>query len=495
MRLRLKRLFALIFISVMCYPVTAQTIINVPSDYPTIAAALNAASSGDTILVAPGTYQESIDMPNKFLLLASWFLTTGDTSYISQTILDGNGSSRVIGIPGSVATSPTITGFTIQDADDGISPHARFNILNCYIIDCSDGIDYESGSGGLCKFNVFENNSDDGIDLDNDVDIIIEDNIIRNNDDDGIEIRLQSYTGPLLTCIIRGNLIYGNGEDGIQLIDYNSVTDRFFLIERNLIYNNDMVGLGCMGNSNTSENYEGASIPERIYLFNNTFVGNNYGVTGGDSLVSVNNIFVDHPGIAMKNVDGGSIVSYGIYWNNGTDFESSNLDNPHIIFSDPLLNAQFHLQPTSPAIDAGTALFIWQGDMILNLPSDSYNGNAPDLGAFESSTATNIITSNSQIPSRFQLYQNYPNPFNSSTSIRFDIPLLKGSGLADITLVIYDSLGQLIKTLYKDKLNPGSYEVQWHGRTNSGNLVPSGIYFVVLRANGFFQARKLVLLK
>ena len=137
-----------------------------------------------------------------------------------------------------------------------------------------------------------------------------------------------------------------------------------------------------MSGANTNESFEGASIPERIYLFNNTFVANDHGVTGGDSLVVVNNIFVDHPGIAMKNVDGGSIVFYGIYWNNGTDFENCNVDSSNIFFSDPLLDSQFHLQPTSPAIDAGTALFMWQGNTVLNLPSTSYSGIAPDLGAF-----------------------------------------------------------------------------------------------------------------
>jgi parallel beta-helix repeat protein len=495
MGLLLKNLFLPIIIAFIYCNVTAQTIIHVPADYSTIETALNAASHGDTILVAPGMYQETIEMPNKSIVLASWFLTTEDTSYISQTILDGNGSNRAINIPNSVEYFPSIIGLTIQNADDGINPHAKFNVLYCQIINCSDGIDYGSGSGGLCKFNVFEDNSDDGIDLDNDVDIIIEDNIIRNNDDDGIEIRLQSYNGPLLTCIIRRNLIYGNHEDGIQLIDYNSHTDRFFLIERNLIYNNDMVGLGCMGDSTSNENYEGASIQERIFLFNNTFVGNNHGVTGGDSLLALNNIFIDHPGTAMKNVDGSSLNSYGIYWNNGINFENSNVDNPNIILSDPLLDNQYHLQSASPAINIGTALFIWQGDTVLDLPSSSYNGEAPDLGFFEdASTPVNIINPILKNPHEFQLYQNYPNPFNPTTTIRFDIPIT-GSGLIDTRIDIYNSIGQAIKTLYQDRLNAGSYEVQWDGTTDLGNIAPSGIYFVVLRANEFTQTGKLVLVK
>ncbi|MCZ6594159.1 MAG: metallophosphoesterase, partial [Bacteroidetes bacterium] len=209
--------------------VTSSKVINVPADYSTIQAAFNAASDGDTILVAPGIYQEAIEMANKSVILASWFLTTEDTSYISQTMLDGNGGNAVITIKSSVGPSTTIIGFTIQNATDGIFPFAKFDILNCRIRNTSDGIDYEAGSGGLCKFNVFENNSDDGIDLDDAVDIIIEENIIRNNGDDGIEIRLQPYNGPMLNYIIRNNEIYGNGEDGIQLIDYDTLSDRLFI--------------------------------------------------------------------------------------------------------------------------------------------------------------------------------------------------------------------------------------------------------------------------
>ncbi|MCI0556743.1 MAG: right-handed parallel beta-helix repeat-containing protein, partial [Anaerolineae bacterium] len=362
---------------------TAGSIINVPQDYSAIQAAFDAAADGDTILVAPGIYPEAINMAAKSVVLASWFLTTHDTSYISQTILDGQSGRAVITIAGSVGPATMISGFTIQNADDGISPRAKFNILNCRIISCSDGIDYEAGSGGLCKFNLFENNSDDGIDLDYDVDIVIDGNTIRNNDDDGIEIRLHPYRGPLLKYVIRNNEIYGNGADGIQLIGYDTLSDRIFFIEGNLIYNNRKAGLGCMSGGHSSENFEGASIPERIFLFNNTFSANAYGVTGGDSLVALNNIFVGHMALAMKNVDAGSIVAYGIYWNNGANFENCNVDSASILGSDPLLDARLHLQPASPAIDAGIAFFDWHGETVLNRPSSSYNGMAPDLGAFE----------------------------------------------------------------------------------------------------------------
>jgi flagellar hook assembly protein FlgD len=97
-------------------------------------------------------------------------------------------------------------------------------------------------------------------------------------------------------------------------------------------------------------------------------------------------------------------------------------------------------------------------------------------------------------PDKLQLYQNFPNPFNPLTTIRFDIPMT-GSGPVDTKIDIYNSLGQMIKTLYQDKLSAGSYEVKWDGTTNTGNNAPSGIYFVIFKADKFTQTRKVVLVK
>jgi hypothetical protein len=106
-----------------------------------------------------------------------------------------------------------------------------------------------------------------------------------------------------------------------------------------------------------------------------------------------------------------------------------------------------------------------------------------------------MITPILKTPTKFQLYQNYPNPFNPATNIRFDIPPRIGGGIVDISLLIYDSLGQLTKTLYKDILSSGSYEIRWDGTTDLGNNAPSGTYFVAFRANDFSQTGKLVLVK
>ena len=106
-------------------------------------------------------------------------------------------------------------------------------------------------------------------------------------------------------------------------------------------------------------------------------------------------------------------------------------------------------------------------------------------------TKTDYIT---VIPTAFKLHSNYPNPFNSTTTLRFDIPLLSSERI-NTTLVIYNSLGQVIRTLHKDKLSAGSYEVQWDGRTDFGNNASSGIYIAIFKADGYSQVKKLVLLK
>jgi parallel beta-helix repeat protein len=363
--------------------VSTATIIRVPEDEPTVQDGINAAQSGDVVMVSPGTYSGTLTL-NKAITLTSLYFTTNDEAYIASTILDGSGGGSVIDIPSGTPDRPTIMGFTIQNATDGIFPYAKFDFLHNIVRQTSDGIDYESGSGGLCQFNVFEQNSDDGIDLDGSVDIIIADNIIRNNGDDGIEIRMQAYSGPTMNYIIQRNEIYSNDEDGIQIIDYSDLSDRFLLIERNLIKNNAMAGVGLMDNGDTTEDYRAASIPERIHVFNNTFVGNDHGLTGGDNLIALNNLFVNATNFAMKNVDGGSIAAYNLFWNNGTNQLGSNLDDTNIINVDPLLDANSHLQSGSPAIDAGISFYEWQGETVLDIPDSEFNGADPDLGMYES---------------------------------------------------------------------------------------------------------------
>ena len=96
------------------------TTINVPSDQPTIQAGINTASDGDTVLVSPGTYIENINFNGKNIVVGSLFLVTGDTFYISQTVINGDSSGHVVSIINGDSTT-VLSGFTITDgyADQG----------------------------------------------------------------------------------------------------------------------------------------------------------------------------------------------------------------------------------------------------------------------------------------------------------------------------------------------------------------------------------------
>jgi len=94
------------------------------------------------------------------------------------------------------------------------------------------------------------------------------------------------------------------------------------------------------------------------------------------------------------------------------------------------------------------------------------------------------------IPVRPSLFQNYPNPFNPSTEIQFEI--LES---AHVRLVIYNSLGQEVRTLTDGHMISGSHSVLWDGRDDNGVKLSSGVYFYRIDAGEFTRTKKMINLK
>ena len=94
-----------------------------------------------------------------------------------------------------------------------------------------------------------------------------------------------------------------------------------------------------------------------------------------------------------------------------------------------------------------------------------------------------------------RLLQNYPNPFNPETWIPYQLAME-----ADVTVVIYNSSGQLVRTLELGSQPPGLYLTQekaayWDGRSDTGEWVSSGTHFYHLQAGDYSAAKKMIILK
>jgi hypothetical protein len=94
------------------------------------------------------------------------------------------------------------------------------------------------------------------------------------------------------------------------------------------------------------------------------------------------------------------------------------------------------------------------------------------------------------IVEEYRLEQNFPNPFNPETSITFSI---KHAGVASLT--IYNIIGQKIKTLITQHLEPATYAYKWDGTNEFGITVPTGVYLYQLRINGIIFTKKMVLIR
>jgi hypothetical protein len=89
------------------------------------------------------------------------------------------------------------------------------------------------------------------------------------------------------------------------------------------------------------------------------------------------------------------------------------------------------------------------------------------------------------LPENFNLMQNYPNPFNAQTTITFTMPYT-----AEVSLKVYNALGQEVETLLEGELSAGDHSVMWNA---SGKA--SGMYFYRLKSGDFVSVKKCLLLK
>ena len=95
-----------------------------------------------------------------------------------------------------------------------------------------------------------------------------------------------------------------------------------------------------------------------------------------------------------------------------------------------------------------------------------------------------------EVPEAVVLHQNYPNPFNPETRLTYEV-----HQTGAVELVIYNVLGQKVRTLVDTVQAPGRYTTAWNGTDDAGHLAPSGLYVYEIRLGKTRQARVMTLLR
>jgi hypothetical protein len=129
-----------------------------------------------------------------------------------------------------------------------------------------------------------------------------------------------------------------------------------------------------------------------------------------------------------------------------------------------------------------------------------YNSEGSLLNSYETSTAPRRVSleysdgavsvNDEIIANKYELEQNYPNPFNPTTTIQYSIPKDASRETSNVSIIVYDIVGNEVKSLVNEKQSPGNYSVQF----DAGNLA-SGVYYYRLQAGNFSKTMKMMLIK
>ncbi|UCC79514.1 MAG: T9SS type A sorting domain-containing protein [Candidatus Zixiibacteriota bacterium] len=544
----MKRIFIVFVVSGMAVSSSA-TIINIPDDYPTIQAGIAYSSDGDTILVQPGLYYEIIDFMGHNVTVGSKFLITGDTSYISSTIIDGAASGPVITFTSGEDSSAVLTGFTIRNGykDNGAGIRCMFGssptIKNNLVID-NNGYRYCGGiyclnasnpiirdnmiianrcnldGGGILSVrsspriinNIISENIADvggGIFISDSSFAVIEGNIIIFNIAEGLGGGGIGAEGSHL--VIKENVISGNsaGWEGGGIQGSNS---SLVIIECMVSLNtsgadgggiylwySDLFVKNTIIAGNTAMQFLGGGIftyNSNPDIYNSIFYGNlSYGDGGGayiaySSADIINSIFLQNEAVWGGHQLGGHVDSLRLTYTNieGGWPGVGNIDlDP--LFRDPA-GGDFHLMSVACG-DSADSPCIDAGDPIIldSLLDCSWGLGGPrsDMGAYGGgdSAMVGIFNIPSSRPEGYLSLQNYPNPFNSETKIEFTIV-----NSTVVRLAVYDLLGREVLTLVDEYRHSGLYTA-----TFEANDLSSGIYFCRLQVGEVVKTRPMVLLR
>jgi hypothetical protein len=293
----------------------------------------------------------------------------------------------------------------------------------------------------------------------------------------------------MVNCVVRGNeSLFGAGvfnETGSNAVIINSLfTGNKAEQSGGGIVNES--GTMSVINATLSENLAGLTgLAGGIYNSSDLTVRNS--IIWGNTAGSYNEI---------HNATGNISVNYSCY---ADGVENHNI-TPGLndIHNDPLFKKSgdhpFLIPGNSPCTDGGNNTPFETGGIAEGIATDIRGTGFPrilkkstglppggivDMGAYE----TNEIPTRKpviQVTESEPQFINYPNPFEHSTTITYT-----HTKSGHVELIIYNILGQVVKTLENAEKPAGTYKVTWEGTDDNGNTINRGIYFCRLKTGNF----------
>ena len=193
-----------------------------------------------------------------------------------------------------------------------------------------------------------------------------------------------------------------------------------------------------------------AQIDRMIPLFDD---GTNGDETASDGIFSANVTFPQYTGFRIQ-------YKYGINYGDAANNQGGN-DNENGVGADHFIT------------------------LTADLESAKVENKFGVMGDHELVDVVTEVAKVNQLPTGYELTQNYPNPFNPTTQIRFQL-----NSQEDVTLKVYNMLGQEVATLLNETMSAGVYEVNF-----DASKLSSGVYVYTINAGKFYDSKKMTLLK